>query len=284
LPSIATARTNYTNALVAGGYVAGMPAHDVVTMPRRELWNFAMTDLALMRALCENFYRVGRARNWNWVQASTGNGTTAGGDLGVPLLKGQVNATNCGGFNGSLRRLAHDVLALNNLTNAGATTPDTFITNPHLQTIDPNWPGNVRTLAEDFNTLGAFFFIAHSWNRLGADHYDASTNSIAFSQVSDLEWCKLTRPPGCTLDAWAVTVNHAPQPYGPPPYLVVRTGVLKANRHHFPIVAAPGYPGGVGVTQGFINALPDLSGGWGTLLLVSRSHVPAAFRAVIHYP
>ncbi len=64
----------------------------------------------------------------------------------------------------------------------------------------------------------------------------------------------------------------------------MRTGVLKQFRHLFPAVATPAYLGGVGVTQGFINALPDLMGGWGTLLLVSRSHLPTAFRTAIHYP
>jgi hypothetical protein len=100
-----------------------------------------------------------------------------------------------------------------------------------------------------------------------------------------LMWCKLATPPGCAFDAWSVTVTGPPQPYGPAPYLVVRTGVLKQFAHLFPIIAAaPVFPGGIGVTQGFINALPDLSGGWGTLLLVSRSHLPQAFRTAISYP
>lgn len=285
LPSAAAAQVTYTNNLVAGGYGPGTPAHSIVTMPGRELWKSAMTEMALARVLCENFYQYGRGHAWRWVQASTGNGTPGGGDLGVPLLRGAITATNCGGFNGSMRRLAHDILGVNNLTNAGATTPDTFITSPQTHVIDSAWAGNVRTLAADFGALGAYFFIAHSWNRLGNDHYDATTNTVAFSQTSDLEWCKLVRPPGCTLDAWSVTVNHPPQPYGPPPYVVARTGLLKQFRHLFPVVATPAtYPGGVGVTQGFINTLPDLMGGWGTLLLVSRSHLPAAFRTAIHYP
>ena len=285
MPGAAAAQITYTNNLAVGGYGPGTPAHAIVTMPGRELWKFALTELALVRALCENFYRYGRANGWHWVQGVNGNGSDVAGNLGVPLLQGAITATNCGGFNGSVRRLAHDVLAVNNLTNAGATTPDTFITSPQTQVIDTAWVGNVRTLGSDFAALRAFFFRAHSWNRLGNDHFDATTNTMAFAEARDLEWCKLVTPPGCLVDAWSVTVNRPPQPYGPAPYVVIRTAVLKQHRHLFPIIATPPtYPGGVGVTQGFINGLPDMMGGWTTLLLVSRSHLSQAFRTAIHYP
>jgi hypothetical protein len=283
--ALAAARTLFRQNLANHGYAAGTPAHSIVSMPGRELWNSAMTEPALIAALARNFYHYGRTNCWRWVQTSNGNGTTGGGNLGVPLLRGAIQATNCGGFNGSLRRIAHDIVALNNVTNAGATTGEAFLTSPNLVVIDAAWPGNVRTLSQDFATLGVFFFIGHSWNRLGGDHYDASTDAIAFNGASDLIWCKLVRPPGCRVDAWSVNVTRPPQPYGPAPYLVVRTGVLKQFVNLLPTAAtAPTFPGGVGVTQAFVNALPNLVNGWGTLLLVSRSHLSQAFRAAISYP
>lgn len=283
MPAVGVARALYLQNLLNLGYGPGTPARDIVTMAGRELWNSAMTTAALMSALTHNFYHYGRVNGWVWGSGSNGNGNALA--IGEPLLRGTIQGTNCGGFNGSLRLLAHTILGVPGVTNADATTPDAFLTHPNLSVIDQGWTGNVRTLGQDFATMRCFFFVGHSWNRLGGDHYDASTNVVAFNGLSDLAWCRLTKPPQCTAGAWSCNVTGPPQPHGPAPYLVVRTALLKQYAHLFPIVAtAPTFPGGVGVTQGFINALPDQIHNWTTLLLVSRSHLPQAFRTIIHYP
>jgi hypothetical protein len=222
-----------------------------------------------------------------WVHDLNGNGSHGEGTLGLPLLRGTLASTNCGGFNGSVRYLARNVLGLGAVTNDDATTLATFITRPGTTVIDASWPGNVRTLREDFATLHAYFFIRHSWNRLAGDHHDATTNTGNFRSERDLFWCELSMPPvSGTIDGvFTVTVRSAPQPFGQPPYYCVRIASLKANRHMFPIVAtAPIYSGGVGVTRSFIDTLPDLSGTWPTLLLVSRLHLSERFRHEANCP
>jgi hypothetical protein len=283
MPGLAAAKVQFQQNLTNGGYGAGSPARSIVEMQGQELWRSAMTDNSLMAAACRNFYSYGRNQGWHWVQTLNGNGADTQGTLGEPLLRGTVTATNCGGFNSSLRKLAQTILGLNNVTNAGASTLDTFITNPGTQVIDATWTGNVRTLTQDFSMLRAFFFSGHSWNRLGADHYDTTTNSLNFNGIDDLIWCKGTKPAMFSGRAWSLTVMRPPQPYGPPPYLCIATALLKKHRDLFP-TSAQGYSGGVGVTRGFITWIPDLNRGWDTLLLVSRSHLPVAFRQAINYP
>src|SRR5207253_3070758 len=128
-----------------------------------------------------------------------------------------------------------------------------------------------------FATLRAYFFTAHSWNRLAGDHHDATTDTVSFRDARELFWCELVeRPSAGGIDGiFNVTMRSAPQPFGQPPFYCVRTASLKAHRQLFPILAVPPiYGGGFGVTQGFIGTLPELSGTWSTLLLVSRLHLP----------
>jgi hypothetical protein len=285
--SIGQNRIAFQTALANLGLGAGTPGRQIVEMPGRELWQYSLAQGILMTSLCRNFYDFGRTNGWQWLHHLNGNGSMAAGTLGLPLLQGRIAGTNCGGFNASLRYLARNVLGLNGVTSDDATTLAAFITRPRTNVIDAAWPGNVRTLQQDFATLGAYFFITHAWSRLGFDHFDATTNTVNFSSERDLFWCELATPhsPRAVDGVYTVNVRMAPQPPGPPPYYVVRTPTLKENRHMFPMVATyPIYPGGVGVTQSFINRLPDRTGDWYTLLLVSRTHLPETFRRAANVP
>jgi hypothetical protein len=287
MPTIAQNRATYQAALTNLGLGPGSPGRAIVEMPGRELWQYSLAQGPLMVNLCRNFYDYGRGHHWRWVVSLNGNGSPGAGTLGLPLLQGALTATNCGGFNGSVRYLARNILGLGAVTNDDATTPATFITRPGTTVIDATWPGNVRTLRDDFAPLHAYFFTAHSWNRLAGDHHDATTNTVNFSGARDLFWCELATPHvgGTIGGVFTVTVRSAPQPFGQPPYYCVRVASLKANRHLFPIAATPPiYSGGIGVTQSFVDTLPDLSGTWPTLLLVSRLHLPEAFRRAANCP
>jgi hypothetical protein len=275
-------KDRYLKNLADREYGPTTPAFEIIARPGHELWEQADENLA--RALTHNFYEYGRAKGWRWI-TDCFNGSRRDGNLGVPLLKGTINETNCGGFNSSVKRLADEILEIKGFEEA--FTSDVFVTKPALQTIDASWVGNVRTLERDFAAFGAFFFSGHHWNRMGREHFDATTDSLGFTRAEDLEWCKLAVPPRCNYSGiWSVTVNRPPKPYGEPTYVVVRQGLLKRLRHLFPAGAARDVypPHGIGVTQTFIDHMPLTSGVWPTLLLVARTHLAAAFRKEINCP
>jgi hypothetical protein len=272
-------RAAYTAALHAEN-LRNAPAWRIVTRPGYELWNHMATNQALISQLCRNFHHYGRTRNWQWITTVGQNNAP----LGRPLIAGTTNATNCGGFNGSVRWIASHILNLPDtvFTNTGATTTDKFITRTGTRVIDAAWTGNVRTLLSDFPALRAYRFTAHSWNRLiGGQHYDASTDNRGFANKLDLYWCTLGLTLRNQLDCYLVTMRRATTPIpGPAPYYCIGAGVLKQQRHQFPIVG--GFvAGATSVTQTFINNLPAHTGpgNWPAFLLVSIAHLPPGFVA-----
>jgi hypothetical protein len=258
------------------------PAWDIVTRPGHELWNHMITNDALVTQLCQNFHDYGRNNGWIWIPNVGLNG---GVPVGHPLIAGMTNSTNCGGFNGSVRWIASQILNLPGavFTNMGATTIDSFITSTNTVVIDAAWQGNVRTLQTDFAALGAYKFTAHSWNRLVAgQHYDASTNTTGFANKHTLYYCTLASTIRGQPNCYLVALRHQnPAIPGPAPYYCIGTDVLKQERHQFPIVQAGALIAGVAnVSQSFINSLPLASGaGWPAFLLVSGAHLPAGFVA-----
>ena len=275
-------RTRFLRNLLDRGYGPETPAYRIIARPENELWE--QPEGSFASKLTDNFYRYGRANGWHWIPDCF-NGSRRDGNLGVPLLQGAITATNCGGFNSSVKRLADEILGIPGFEEA--FTSDVFVTRPEMQTIDAGWVGNVRTLERDFAAFGAFFFVGHHWNSLGRENFDATTGALGFAAAKDLEWCKLALPPKCKYSGvWSVTVNRPPKPYGDPPYLVVRRELLKRFQNLFPPVWSRAVypPTGMGVTRRFIDAMPLTSGAWNTLLLVSRTHLPPAFRKEINYP
>ena len=259
------------------------PAAQIVTRPGHELWNNAANNAALIQQLCQNFHHYGRTNGWQW---TNGVGANGGAHLGRPLVAGTTNATNCGGFNASVRWIASHILNLPAavFTNMGATTPDRFITSTGTIGIDATWTGNVRTLATAFAALGAYRFTAHSWNRLvGGQHYDASTNNLAFANKHALFYCTLGTTARVKPNCFVVSMRHQPPAIpGPAPYFCIGADVLKQEAAQFPIVqVGPLVAGQANVAQGFINAMPTTTGAgnWAAFLLVSGAHLPPAFVA-----
>lgn len=266
---------------IAANHLGGTPAADIVTRAGHELWHHTASHAALISQLCDNFHWYGRNNGWQWIKTVGGNG---GAQLGRPLVAGQATATNCGGFNASVRWIAHNILQVPaaQFTNMGATTTESFITRTGTQAIDAGWTGNVRTLAQDFATFGAYRFTAHSWNLLtGGAHYDASTGNTGFANRHALYYCTLGYTARNAASCYVVAMHHqAPAAPGPAPYFCISSPVLKQQRHQFPVVAVPPHTGGVqAVTQGFINSLPLTTGpgAWDAFLLVSSAHLPPAF-------
>jgi hypothetical protein len=141
----------------------------------------------------------------------------------------------------------------------------------------------VRTLTHNFAQVKAFFFKGHSWSQLNGRMYDATTKVMGFAQKTDLYWCQLGITAKSQGESRAFMITRQVHPAhlplsGNPPYACVSTVSLKEFRQLFPVVwTAPGAPG---VTQGFINTLPDTSGSgnWATFVVVSRDHLPMAYR------
>jgi len=261
--------------------LSNTPAHTIVTRPGHELW-LPGAPAVVVERLCRNVYWFGRTQDpvWTWGPVANGNGT------GEPMARGQVTTTNCGGFNLTARWIGHNVLGLDPLQFAGAYTAgdDTFITVPGLAPIDRNWVGNVRTLTHDFAQFNAYFFVAHSYCQFGGNFYDASTNTMNFHNKVDLFWCTLHRVFNTELGGRAFRVvaqqGGGPVIPGGAPYAVISSICLRAFRHLFPVVIVGG---GHGVTQSFIRAMPERTGAnWETMLLVSRAHLPAEFRAAVN--
>lgn len=268
---------------LAANNLMNSPASEIVTRAGHELWNHMANHHTLVQQLCQNFHHYGRSHGWQWIQ---GVGANGGANLGRPLIAGATNATNCGGFNASVRWIVANILNLPAavFTNMGATTPDRFITSAGTVAIDATWQGNVRTLTTNFAALGAYRFTAHSWNRLVAGmHYDASTNNTGFANKHALYYCTLGTTARNRPNCFLVTMRHqAPAIPGPGPYYCIGADILKQEAHQFPIVQVGAPVAGVpNLTQGFINALPATtgSGNWTPFLLVSAGHLPAAFVA-----
>jgi hypothetical protein len=103
----------------------GTPASAIVNRPGFELWRHTATSHDLVTQLCQNFHNYGRTNGWQWTQDVGNNG---GHQLGRPLIAGTPNATNCGGFNASVRWIASNILILPDLLFTNEFTNDRFIT------------------------------------------------------------------------------------------------------------------------------------------------------------
>ena len=269
----------YKNALIAQQLGGNTPAWKIVCRPGHQLWHHMATNDALVSQLCQNFHDYGRTHGWQWVTDMGRNRD------GRPLIAGTMNATNCGGFNASVRWIASNILNLDNavFTNQGATTSDSFITRVHTTVIDAAWAGTVRTIRSDFATLGAYKFTNHSWNKLvvGGQHYDATTNNVGFANKNALYWCTLDKstPARIKSRSFLVTQQRA-YVRGPAPHYCVPATLLKEHRKQFPRKHVGQLESGVpNVTQSFIDGLPDTTGpgNWPAFLLVSSAHLPADF-------
>lgn len=265
--------------LVREGLI-GKPADRIINRPGAEVWQLAGNADAMFRRLNENFHWYGRngAVQWTW-QLNSGGVVT-----GKELVSGQVTATNCGSFNSAVRWVAEHICGIVGARASFTQANDYFITRTQCMPFDQSWVGSVRTLTHDFAQTGAFFFKGHSWSQFNGQMYDATTNTMGFQQKTDLYWCDLcpTRDTRNEADrAFLIVAQpnlpHVPPP-GPPPYACVSSSILRKLKHLFPIVLTT--PGAIGVTQGFINALPPTSGNghWPTYLVVSRDHLPPEFR------
>ncbi len=260
------------------------PVEEIICRPGHELWVNAGNPLLQIEDLCRNVHWCGRQGSKPWVWEANGNGN----NTGEPLARGQITSTNCGGFNATARWIGHNVLGLSSnifkssFTQAG----EYFISISGLHVIDINWPGNVCTLTQDCNHLHAFFFSSHSWSSYGTKMFDVSTNTMNFHTKTDVFWCSLGL---CNLitqvsDGRAFMVTHRYQNTvipGTGPFACISTKSLKKFRHLLPIIAT----GGLGVTQSFVNRLPDITGSnWETFLLVSREHLTRDFRKAVNLP
>jgi hypothetical protein len=255
------------------------PAYKIVTRVGHGLW-LPATQAAVAEELCRNVYWYGLngAPAWVWDAGAGGNGT------GEPLARGTISTTNCGGFNLTARWIGHNVLDLDPLLFTGSYTlaNDYFVTQAGTVGIDRAWPGNVRTLTQDFAQVSAYFFMGHSYCKYGANMLDASTNSMNFQHKTDLYWCGLDKVFADMVKGRAFRVplrRGVPVLPGANPFAVVSSTCLDAFKHMFPIVVVGG---GQAVTQGFIGAMPKRNGSnWETMLLVSQAHLPPAFIAAV---
>lgn len=270
----------YKNALIAQQLAGNTPAWRIVCRPGHQLWHQMATNDALVSQLCQNFHDYGRTHGWQWISGFAGNSGPQG--MGFPLIAGTKNATNCGGFNASVRWIASNILNLDNtvFTNQGATTPENFITRIHTTVIDAAWTGNVRTIKTDFATLGAYKFSGHSWNKLvGGQHYDATTNTLGFANKKALFWCTLDP----TQNRCYVVTQRRAFIRGPAPHYCIPATLLKEHRKQFPRKHVGPLESGVpNVTKSFIDGLPDQTGpggDWPAFLLVSGAHLPPGFVA-----
>jgi hypothetical protein len=272
----------YKNALIAQQLGGNTPAWRIVCRPGHELWNHMATNDGLVDQLCQNFHDYGRTNGWRWI-AATGQNTQP--MLGRPLIAGTTDRTNCGGFNASVRWIASNILNLQagDITQAGTTAKESFITRPGTTVIDAQWAGNVHTLLGDFATIQAYKFTGHSWSQLvGGGHYDATTDSRGFATKRDLYWCELGPTPqgraGCFVVGWLRRGTPIP---GPAPYYCISAEVLQQEQHQFPYVRWGALIGGpLYVSQAFIYSLPLETGeprNWPAWLLVSHAHLPPGF-------
>ncbi|MBS1643915.1 MAG: hypothetical protein JST36_02665 [Bacteroidetes bacterium] len=263
--------------------LSGTPAESIIKRPGNQLWRYGANPATLAEELCKNvhWYGLNGANQWVWDAGSGGNPT------GEALARGTTSLTNCGGFNLCARWIGHNVIGLDPNTFMGAYTSanDFFVTLAGTVGIDRNWAGNVRTLAQDFNTVRAYFFKGHSFSRYGGTMLDASTNVMNFHSKLDLFWCSLSQTNSSTSAqngrVFLVTArfqNTVNIP-GNAPYCCLSTVSLKTLRHLFPIV--PVGPA-LQFTQSFINTLPDTTGNnWSTFVLASVADLPPAFRNTV---
>lgn len=257
--------------LTREGFREGSPARRIIDL-NGGIWGIGNAQ-AQITSLAQNFFTVGQQSGWIWHSGGNGIGNPMkdAAGYGRPLLNGQINGTNCGGFGGAFRKLAEIALEIPTNNNKGTGCTDSFITVSGNQGIDSNWQGNVRTLSQDFNMFNAYMFTNHGWSDTNGLQIDVSTNSIVQSKL-EFFGCRLQK---ISSDHYLVALkhnlNHIP---GLGPYYCFRVSKLKDLRHHLPVILTGGEGEGM-MTQSFINGVPNKSGGgnWGNMILLSRHHI-----------
>lgn len=283
-----------TKALINGNIAAqgwaGTPADTIVRSPR-PLWLpvFNNSLPALIRSLVENFYTYGRtSNNWKW-GAFNNNGSPGAGTVGVPLVTGVIDKTNCGGFNYAMRQIASRILGVGNDLLSGQSCATAFMTKEGTVGIDSAWPGNVCTANRSFAQLGVYGFVNHSWCKdvAAGVYYDASTRVLDFHNDSDLMWATVVDFGNGGEWKQLGTVHNAVNVPGDPPYVKLRVGYLQQPQRLMKFEYGPvGTPlltvnGVQTLSRGYIAALDDTSGPnghWPTTIVVSYHHLPQAIR------
>jgi hypothetical protein len=267
-------RTRLTNARMG----RGKPAEAIVFRRGHELWRFAGNRYNQIEKLMENFWHYGHThRNFGWVSHGAGNG---GGrvaeDAGGPLLRGEIRATNCGGFGRSMMRIAQEILGFTPEQASVAGVAYSFLTFPRTSVIDAYWRGNVRTISRDFSQLKAFKFTNHAYLKALGRYYDVSTNTGPFVGPEQFEW---TRLGGIREGIYSVERRLPQAQYGLPPQAVVTIETLRNNLRDFPTEGGGGAHWAQVLTREKILSWPLRSGsGWPTYLLCSVFDLPQGLR------
>lgn len=275
VPGISPNQKRINDALAASNLV-GTHADKVVNLPGNALAQYLDSGKPILyRKLNENFYYYGlNVQKWTWHESGANGGM--GADIGGPLLRGEGgNAYNCGRFNDAVRRIAMSVLGFSADDCASASTPlatgKGFLTKPGTVTIDPSWPGNVRTLTTDFGALKSAFFTTHAYSKSEGKYFDASTGLFAFDGPDDFTWCKVSTWQGG--QSWVFKVetvvsNQSDLP-GPGPHYLVRIPKLRDY------IAGDSSPKSKALAPQLASfASTTGNGNWGTLVLLSSADMP----------